>query len=1004
MPDRLPNGVFVSSVYDELKDYRKAAMDAVWRCKLMPIGMEREDIAKPTTKVEASRAMVEESSVYVGIFAQRYGAVTIEELRYAQELGLPILAFLAEEQLNERDVESDPIQAERLAAIKEELREKYIVGYFRTADELGVKVLRSLLTLRDEGKLSATEPTQAPLEQVPTPPAPYYAHPYIEGSRFVGRKNELGLLDAWATSADPTLIVEAIGGSGKSALTWEWVHTHLPTVLPDRAGLVWWSFYESQATVGKFLSHTLAYLTGRSVDSCAKLPRNVQEDQLLIVLRTKPVVLVLDGVERLLLAYHRHDAAQLADAVVEAEPRRCTDPRDGTLLRALSQGGPSKILITSRLFPQDLQTRTGQPLHGVRHVPLAGLSGDDAIALLAEESVTGDIPLMRNFLSQFGDHALLIQALAGRIRAYRKAPGDFDAWYQAVGRDLKLSEKDLVSRQASVLQAALEDLDPAVFQVLARLAAFRYPVDYDALVAINPFRPAGADDREFGLEPLHQALSTLEERGLVQWDRKHNRYDLHPVVRAYAYGQLEDKQATYDQVKGYFEALPQEDTEQAQDVADLRRTLELYHALLNSGQLDAAWDLYSDRLHVPLFFGLGSYATMVELLSPLFSHGFDQPPTLRAMRAQAWIANALALAFRNLGDYAQAQRLYAVANRVDLQERDATNLSVGLNNLGKSLEDGGQPAAAERAHQLALALTQLAHDQAQIDITYENLVGISAITGNWEQGETAYAALLASPDDSIKTEPFNFINAARLRWGKGQDPAPLLDEALRYARERRFLRAEREAQRLIGEVAFARGDLPAAQAAWQAAHAIAQRQGVPLGPYLADLARLQAAQRDVGQGDAGHAKALLSEALALGGHGVALAAVEINTALGDAGDAKAYVDTAYQEAWADGPPYALYFELNRIRSALQTLGLSEPQLPPFDATRIQPISNEAGIRAFIEELQHKKRQDADEDEDEDEDEEGTSAVAPLALTPDGQYPAPAQPNGKRPWWKFWSQK
>ena len=237
---------------------------------------------------------------------------------------------------------------------------------------------------------------------------------------------------------------------------------------------MWWSFYESQATVGKFLAHTLAYLTNRPVEACAKLPRNIQEEQLLTVLRTKPVVLVLDGVERLLLAYHRHDAAHLADAVVEEEPRRCTDPRDGTLLRALSQGGPSKVLITTRLIPQDLQTRAGQLLAGVRHVALPGLSGEDAVALLTRAGVHGDPTLMRSFLSQFGDHALLIQVLAGRIRAYKPAPGDFDAWYQVVGRRLELRDQMLVSRQASILQAALEDLDPAGLPTA--LAARRLPL------------------------------------------------------------------------------------------------------------------------------------------------------------------------------------------------------------------------------------------------------------------------------------------------------------------------------------------------------------------------------------------------------------------------------------------------------------------------------------------------------------------------------------------------
>jgi hypothetical protein len=60
---RRPDGVFVSRIYDERKDYRKTALDAVWRCKLVPIGMERDDIAKPTTKVDASRALLDESSV-----------------------------------------------------------------------------------------------------------------------------------------------------------------------------------------------------------------------------------------------------------------------------------------------------------------------------------------------------------------------------------------------------------------------------------------------------------------------------------------------------------------------------------------------------------------------------------------------------------------------------------------------------------------------------------------------------------------------------------------------------------------------------------------------------------------------------------------------------------------------------------------------------------------------------------------------------------------------------
>jgi hypothetical protein len=67
-------------------------------------------------------------------------------------------------------------------------------------------------------------------------------------------------------------------------------------------------------------------------------------------------------------------------------------------------------------------------------------------------------------------------------------------------------------------------------------------------------------------------------------------------------------------------------------------------------------------------------------------------------------------------------------------------------------------------------------------------------------------------------------------------------------------------------------------------------------------------------------------------------------------EAKRYVDAAYQEAWADGPPYAFHHDLGRIRAALKTLGLPEPQLPRFDPAQVKPVPDEAQIRAFIEDL------------------------------------------------------
>ena len=54
-------------------------------------------------------------------------------------------------------------------------------------------------------------------------------------------------------------------------------------------------------------------------EETAKLPLHEAERQLLEILDTRPFLLVLDGLERLLIAYARLDAAHLADDDREAQ-------------------------------------------------------------------------------------------------------------------------------------------------------------------------------------------------------------------------------------------------------------------------------------------------------------------------------------------------------------------------------------------------------------------------------------------------------------------------------------------------------------------------------------------------------------------------------------------------------------------------------------------------------------------------------------------------------------
>ena len=182
--------------------------------------------------------------------------------------------------------------------------------------------------------------------------------------------------------------LEAIGGSGKSILTWEWVNRLAPTARDDWAGRFWYSFYEKGAVMVEFCRHAMAYMTAQPVNVFRKKKTPELTDLLLAELNTRPWLLVLDGLERVLVAYHRFDAAQLrdeeadtvGDQIADRDPCAAIRSEDDELLRRLAAAAPSKILVTSRLMPRALLNPSGMPLPGVRRDSLPGLRPPDAEA------------------------------------------------------------------------------------------------------------------------------------------------------------------------------------------------------------------------------------------------------------------------------------------------------------------------------------------------------------------------------------------------------------------------------------------------------------------------------------------------------------------------------------------------------------------------------------------------------------------------------------------------
>jgi hypothetical protein len=328
--------VMISSTARDLPKHREQVRLACERAGFEPREMMEHLTAENRNAVETSLRMVEEADVYLGILAYRYGtipkgydiSITEMEFNRAVELGKPWLVFFMHKDhpVLGDDVETGP-GAEKLKALKDRIGEARVAAFFKSPEDIRSHVVEALTKLAKQFETAEAGDAAVAAAQlhrkssIPAPPEPYIAHPYtlLQLRDLVGRQAELNALTDWVAKPSSeafnarVFCFVAIGGMGKSALTWKWFNQIAPNEMKPLAGRLWWSFYESDATFENFLNRALCYVSGDSEDAARALPWQEREARLLQRLGEKPYLFVLDGLERILIAYHRMDASTFAD-------------------------------------------------------------------------------------------------------------------------------------------------------------------------------------------------------------------------------------------------------------------------------------------------------------------------------------------------------------------------------------------------------------------------------------------------------------------------------------------------------------------------------------------------------------------------------------------------------------------------------------------------------------------------------------------------------------------
>jgi len=962
MPE--PFIVMISSTAPDLPEHRQGVRDACLRQGMFPLMMEHLP-AVDADAIKASLEMVDKARIYLGIFAYRYGYVpkgydiSITEMEYnrAVERGIPRLIFIMhpEHSLKAADFDTGD-GAAKVEALKQRASTERVVNFFKSPEGLRADVINSLSKYHEADVIAFHY-----VRDIPTPPEAYVAHPYIllQTHKLVGRQEELNLLTDWVAkpAADVyrarILNVVAIGGMGKSALTWKWFNDIAPQELRPRDGKpwgrMWWSFYESDASFENFVTRALAYVTRRLREEVEKIPPPDREAQLLAALDREPFLVVLDGLERILIAYARMDAAHLLDDEVKGAERglrKTADPRVGRFLQTLASIRASRILVSSRLFPAELETATEHPIPGAFRDDLTGLKDNDALDLWCSLGVSGSRETLLPIFRSFANHPLLVQTLGREISRFRKAPGDFDAWRDANPAFDPSRLGEVQKAMAHVLTYALQGLAESPRNVLRTMAAFRMPASYDTLAALF----VGKGKPFASVTGLDTALAELEDRGLLGWDRRANRYDLHPIVRGVVWSSLDEntRHTTYGSLEIHFKSLPIVDEDKVNRLEDLTGAIELYNTLVGLGRYDDAYATFQGRLADATHFRLSASRKRVELLEMLFPDGLDQLPRLSSPTHQAYTLNSLALAYVACGHPGRAVAVFGTQNTIHETEGDRTNLSVGLTNISNALRNSGSLRESEAALRRALSITR----ECVIVVFFEGLslqyLGATlSVRGATCEAEAALQRSLrifkvqAAPQSEGVASAYL---AQRALWmGQPAGARVLADRAWEFAdvepTERDFIRAAR----LQGQAALGSGDFATADERLH--HALTRARAVDAVdeelPALTALAELRGRQ-----GDPKGARGLLDDVWELAERGPypMLHADALNVLAQierDAGNREAAIAAAakaYRLAWCDGPPYAYHWGLEAAKKHLAALDAPEPtDLPPFDESKFEPM-------------------------------------------------------------------
>ena len=465
---------------------------------------------------------------------------------------------------------------------------------------------------------------------------------------------------------------------------------------------------------------------------------------------------------------------------------------------------------------------------------------------------------------------------------------------------------------------------------------------------------------------LDKALLDLRKRGLLQYAGESQRYDLHPIVRHYAYDRLPTlkKQVIHENLREYFDALNltrpnldfivsapvdlylkllEKSPKEPSSLDDLGPTIELYYHTVRAGLFTSAIEILKDELlPEPLYFRFGAYHLCIELLSMLFSKNDDEFLSMEYDQYdQSWALNFLGNSYSLSGHPHDAIQFLEKAASI-LQKLDKTiDQSAALASVGHDQARIGSLHFADINLQQSLSLNNKRSSLVEA-VIHQELGFLFTIQGMWKKTNNEFeSAIRVTHDNQNKGITYAYQALQSLLLARS-NPSSLnhVTSAIKFAKHALDLVEETARDRhafildyvrahwLLGAAYCANNELTLAEENLSKALNLCRQINVVdyEADILLDLARLRYAQ-----GDFKDAQEKASEALVITERsGYVLQGADVNLFLAELaltlpspegrGKAREYAETALKLATCDGPPYyykVAYEEAERMLEKLK---------------------------------------------------------------------------------------